>query len=156
MYSTFISLQVLIEGSINALRVSIAVKQADEIEKILCHKFMKFMMMRAENFIILRRKAVEGYDISFLITNFHTEQVSGSRGLSDYSICHSFCHSFCYFFPSIFLPVKLSSIILSIYPPVKLSSYLSVYLPICPSSSIFLSLSFFGMSHFIQEYSNGF
>ena len=33
------------------------------------------MMMRAENFIILRRKAVEGYDISFLITNFHTEQV---------------------------------------------------------------------------------
>ena len=34
------------------------------------------MMMRAENFIILRRKAVEGYDISFLITNFHTEQVT--------------------------------------------------------------------------------
>lgn len=67
--------RVLIEGSINALRVSIAVKQADEIEKILCHKFMKFMMMRAESFIILRRKAVEGYDISFLITNFHTEQM---------------------------------------------------------------------------------
>merc|ERR1711942_551211 len=67
--------RVLIEGSINALRVSIAVKHADEIEKILCHKFMKFMMMRAENFIILRRKAVEGYDISFLITNFHTEQM---------------------------------------------------------------------------------
>ena len=54
-------------------RVSIAVKQADEIEKILCHKFMRFMMMRAENFIILRRKPIEGYDISFLITNFHTE-----------------------------------------------------------------------------------
>lgn len=33
--------------------------QADEIEKILCHKFMRFMMMRAENFFILRRKAVE-------------------------------------------------------------------------------------------------
>lgn len=31
--------------------------------------------MRAENFFILRRKAVEGYDISFLITNFHTEQM---------------------------------------------------------------------------------
>jgi len=31
------------------------------------------MMMRAENFIILRRKPVAGYDISFLITNFHTE-----------------------------------------------------------------------------------
>lgn len=92
--------------------------QADEIEKILCHKFMRFMMMRAENFFILRRKPVEvrwqsssrlcswhwggspvqnwdarprgqwpecsspgcfsllqGYDISFLITNFHTEQM---------------------------------------------------------------------------------
>nr|XP_055069369.1 actin-related protein 2/3 complex subunit 4 isoform X1 [Misgurnus anguillicaudatus] len=67
--------KVLIEGSINSVRVSIAVKQADEIEKILCHKFMRFMMMRAENFFILRRKAVEGYDISFLITNFHTEQM---------------------------------------------------------------------------------
>lgn len=33
--------------------------QADEIEKILCHKFMRFMMMRAENFFILRRKPVE-------------------------------------------------------------------------------------------------
>ncbi|XP_071960951.1 actin-related protein 2/3 complex subunit 4 [Antedon mediterranea] len=67
--------KVLIEGSINSIRISIAVKQADEIEKILCRKFMRFMMMRAENFFILRRKAVEGYDISFLITNFHTEQM---------------------------------------------------------------------------------
>ncbi|CAH1265318.1 ARPC4 [Branchiostoma lanceolatum] len=65
--------KVLIEGSVNSLRISIAVKQADEIETILCHKFMGFMMMRAENFFILRRKPVEGYDISFLITNFHTE-----------------------------------------------------------------------------------
>ncbi|XP_066555646.1 tubulin monoglycylase TTLL3 [Amia ocellicauda] len=67
--------KVLIEGSINSVRVSISVKQADEIEKILCHKFMRFMMMRAESFFILRRKPVEGYDISFLITNFHTEQM---------------------------------------------------------------------------------
>ncbi|XP_055286265.1 actin-related protein 2/3 complex subunit 4-like [Moschus berezovskii] len=63
------------EGSINSVRVSIAVKQADEIEKILCHKFMRFIMMPAENFFILRRKPGEGYDISFLITNFHTEQM---------------------------------------------------------------------------------
>ncbi|KAM7322941.1 hypothetical protein ACRRTK_018446 [Alexandromys fortis] len=49
--------------------------EADETEKILCHKFMRFMMMQAENFFILRRKPVEGYDISFLITNFHTEQM---------------------------------------------------------------------------------
>ena len=76
--------KVLIEGSVNSLRISIAVKQvgcksvccskesflnkknivtvflkADEIEHILCHKFMRFMMMRADNFIVLRRKPVE-------------------------------------------------------------------------------------------------
>uniref|UniRef100_A0A1B6LN36 Actin-related protein 2/3 complex subunit 4 n=1 Tax=Graphocephala atropunctata TaxID=36148 RepID=A0A1B6LN36_9HEMI len=67
--------KVLIESSVNSIRISIAVKQADDIEKILCKKFMRFMQMRAENFIILRRKAVQGYDISFLITNFHTEQM---------------------------------------------------------------------------------
>jgi len=67
--------KVLIEGSINSVRISVAVKQADEIEKILCHKFMRFMMLRAENFLVLRRKPVEGYDISFLITNIQTEQM---------------------------------------------------------------------------------
>lgn len=51
--------RVLIEGSINSIRISIAIKQSDEIEKILCHKFANFMMQRAENFYILRRKPVE-------------------------------------------------------------------------------------------------
>uniref|UniRef100_A0A8C5AQF3 Actin related protein 2/3 complex, subunit 4 n=1 Tax=Gadus morhua TaxID=8049 RepID=A0A8C5AQF3_GADMO len=55
--------KVLIEGSINSVRVSISVKQADEIEKILCHKFMRFMMMRAENFFILRRKPNKVKDV---------------------------------------------------------------------------------------------
>lgn len=30
-------------------------------------------MQRAESFVILRRKPVPGYDISFLITNMHSE-----------------------------------------------------------------------------------
>lgn len=67
--------RVLIEPSVNSVRVSILVKQADDIERILCKKFMRFMMMRAESFVVLRRKPVEGYNISFLITNFHTEQM---------------------------------------------------------------------------------
>jgi len=67
--------KTLIEPSVNSIRNSIKVKQADEIERILCHKFTRFMMLRAENFIILRRKPIAGYDISFLITNFHTEQM---------------------------------------------------------------------------------
>lgn len=65
--------KVLIETSINSIRLSICIKQADEIERILCKQFTRFMTMRAEGFIILRRKAIPGYDISFLITNFHSE-----------------------------------------------------------------------------------
>ncbi|KZW00996.1 arp2/3 complex 20 kDa subunit [Exidia glandulosa HHB12029] len=65
--------RVLIEPSVNSVRLSIKIKQADEIERALCAKFMRFMMVRAENFIVLRRKPVPGYDISFLITNSHTE-----------------------------------------------------------------------------------
>lgn len=92
--------RVLIESSINSVRISIAIKQADDIEHILAHKFTRFMMMRADNFVILRRKPVnahdshgktvlnnnvnndvhnthdkDGFDISFLITNFHTESM---------------------------------------------------------------------------------
>jgi len=66
--------RVLIEGSINSVRISISIKQADDIENILTKKFMRFLAQRADNFIILRRKPIEGYDISFLVTNTHTEQ----------------------------------------------------------------------------------
>ncbi|KAL3894629.1 MAG: hypothetical protein SGCHY_005165 [Lobulomycetales sp.] len=79
---------VLIETSINSIRVSIKIKQTDDIEKILAHKFTRFLMMRAESFVILRRKPIQvspavisfslyekPYNISFLITNFHTEEM---------------------------------------------------------------------------------
>lgn len=65
--------KVLIEPAANSVRLSIKIKQADEIERILCHKFTRFLMQRAENFVILRRKPIAGYDISFLITNAHSE-----------------------------------------------------------------------------------
>lgn len=57
------------------MRVSIKIKQADEIEEILCRKFTSFLMQRAEQFIIMRRKPVEGYDMSFLITHVHLEKM---------------------------------------------------------------------------------
>lgn len=66
---------VLIEPSVNSVRVSIKIKQADEIEQILCHKFTRFLMQRAESFVVLRRKPIPGYDISFLVTNAHTESM---------------------------------------------------------------------------------
>jgi len=80
---------------VNSIRVSVCIKQADELESILCKKFMRFLAQRAENFVILRRKPIkvklfffslsvlvsrnsfspQGYDISFLVTNFHTESM---------------------------------------------------------------------------------
>ena len=51
--------KVLIEPSINSVRVSIRIKQADEIEHILVHKFTRFLTQRAESFFILRRKPVK-------------------------------------------------------------------------------------------------
>lgn len=64
-----------IEPSINSTRVSICIKQADEIETILCHKFNRFLMQRAEQFIIMRRVPVEGYDMSFLVVHTHLENL---------------------------------------------------------------------------------
>ena len=67
--------KVLIETSINSVRISICIKQSDEVEELLVKKFVRFMTQRAESFVVLRRKAVPGYSISFLITNFHTESM---------------------------------------------------------------------------------
>merc|ERR1712227_1170268 len=65
--------KVLIEVSVNSVRVSISFKQSDEVEKMIARKFMRFMMRRAEEFSVLRKIPIEGYDISLLITNAHME-----------------------------------------------------------------------------------
>eukprot|EP01130_Rhizamoeba_saxonica_P015397 TRINITY_DN689_c0_g1_i1.p1 TRINITY_DN689_c0_g1~~TRINITY_DN689_c0_g1_i1.p1 ORF type:complete len:134 (-),score=23.48 TRINITY_DN689_c0_g1_i1:52-453(-) len=66
---------VMIEGSINSLRMSVRIRKSDELDKILANRFLRFLSQRAEEFVILRRKPIEGYDISFLVTNFHTEDM---------------------------------------------------------------------------------
>ena len=58
--------------------------QADEIERILCHKFMRFMMMRAENFVVLRRKPVE----VLLFTFFFLILLGHYISFTDYSWSH--------------------------------------------------------------------
>ena len=63
----------LIEPSINSLRFSVKIKQMDELDTVLTGKFTRFLMMRAENFVVLQRKPQDDYDISFLITNEHTD-----------------------------------------------------------------------------------
>ena len=66
---------VLIEGSINSCRISIKVKQSAELEEILTRKLLRFLAQRAEEFKVLRRVPVPGYDISFLITHVHVEEM---------------------------------------------------------------------------------
>ncbi|KGG51972.1 subunit 4 of actin-related protein 2/3 complex [Mitosporidium daphniae] len=82
---------VLIERSINSARISFKLKQADEIERFLVLNFSRFLMHRAETLLVIRRVAVKGYDISFLVTNTHVEEMLRSK-LVDF---------FCYFLESV-------------------------------------------------------
>lgn len=51
---------VLIEATINSVRVSVKIDtHGDSLEDMLLDKFQKFLVSRAERFIILRRKPLE-------------------------------------------------------------------------------------------------
>ena len=71
--------ETLIEPSINSTRISLKIKKLDDVYKLLASMFMRFLMLRAEQFLIMRRKPVEGYDISFLIIHTHMEQLYRER-----------------------------------------------------------------------------
>jgi actin related protein 2/3 complex subunit 4 len=70
---------VLIEPSINSVRISVRIKQSDELERLLAGKLSRFIMQRADKFVILRRKPVDGYDISFLVTHAHLTTMIKSK-----------------------------------------------------------------------------
>mmetsp|Transcript_8523 Transcript_8523/g.12572 ORF Transcript_8523/g.12572 Transcript_8523/m.12572 type:complete len:170 (-) Transcript_8523:40-549(-) len=65
----------LVEPSVNSVRISITFRKNGEIEQIIADRYMNFIMQRAEKLNILRRKPVPGWDISFLITNYHIESM---------------------------------------------------------------------------------
>lgn len=50
----------LIEGSINSARISLKVKQVDALDEIVASTFLRFLMLRADSFGILRKVPVEG------------------------------------------------------------------------------------------------
>ena len=65
-----------IETSINSIRISIKTKKSSGTEVLLSHLIEKFISLRAERFMIIRKKAAhEGYDVSFLITDKHLEDL---------------------------------------------------------------------------------
>eukprot|EP01013_Petalomonas_cantuscygni_P037350 TRINITY_DN68159_c0_g1_i1.p1 TRINITY_DN68159_c0_g1~~TRINITY_DN68159_c0_g1_i1.p1 ORF type:complete len:176 (+),score=32.22 TRINITY_DN68159_c0_g1_i1:163-690(+) len=65
--------KVLIEPSINSVRVSVCWKKSDETDRLLAETYAAFLARRASQFMIMRRKPLEGWDISFLICTEHTE-----------------------------------------------------------------------------------
>ena len=68
--------QCLIEGSCNSIRISFRINGDDEISQILIRKFMRIVHNRAESLEILRRKPISGYDITFLLTLSHLQQMN--------------------------------------------------------------------------------
>ena len=76
--------KVLIEPSYNSVRISVLLKKVDKLDTIITARFMRFLTQRADQFLVLRRKPIRSaaatldgkpiqYDISFLVTNRHTE-----------------------------------------------------------------------------------
>ena len=67
----------LIEGSVNSVRISFLIKKGDpskpgdSVEILLSHMYQRFFALRADRFKIFRKKPVDGYDFSFLITEDH-------------------------------------------------------------------------------------
>lgn len=65
--------KIEIEPSINSVRVNVLIKKHMDLEDLIVDIFTHYLMNRADKLNILRKKAKEGYDISFLITNYHLE-----------------------------------------------------------------------------------
>lgn len=65
--------ECLIERAVNSCRVSVRVRQSDELEAILARSFCGALGRRADAFEVLRRVPVDGYDVSFLILLRHAE-----------------------------------------------------------------------------------
>mmetsp|Transcript_59646 Transcript_59646/g.69113 ORF Transcript_59646/g.69113 Transcript_59646/m.69113 type:complete len:175 (+) Transcript_59646:43-567(+) len=69
----------LIESSINSVRISFCFKKTDELDTLISKKFGKFFSLRAELFEVLRRKPLDGYDVTFLVTSTHLEKFEKNK-----------------------------------------------------------------------------
>ena len=63
----------MIEPSINSVRISFVFAKREPLDKLIVKKISSFFQKRAETLFIVRKRPIDGYDISFLITNFHME-----------------------------------------------------------------------------------
>ena len=65
--------KVEIQSSINSVNVNVVLKKHADIEKLIIGIYGKYLMNRANQLELLRKVPKEGYDLSFLITNYHLE-----------------------------------------------------------------------------------
>ena len=65
--------KIEIEPSINSVKINIVIKKHADLEDLLIGIYSNYLMNRADRLNILRKKAKDGYDISFLVTNYHLE-----------------------------------------------------------------------------------
>ena len=70
---------VLVESSTNSFRLSVKLKHSDELDAILTKQLSRFMHQRAEQFSIVRKKAIhDEFDLSFLVTEKHKKRFVNS------------------------------------------------------------------------------
>lgn len=65
--------KIEIEPSINSVRINIVIKKHANLEELLMNIYSKYLMNRADRLNIFKKKPKDGFDISFLITNYHLE-----------------------------------------------------------------------------------
>lgn len=71
--------RVLIESSVNSVRVSVTFRKGDPTASLVGERIADFLTQRAEKFHVLRRKPLPGFDISFLVTNEEAETMHKSK-----------------------------------------------------------------------------
>ena len=64
----------MIEPSINSCRISFVFKKPAALDKMIVSKIASFFQKRAETLFILRKKPIDGFDMTLLITNYHLEK----------------------------------------------------------------------------------
>jgi len=70
---------ILVESSTNSFRLSVKLKHSDELDAILTKQLSRFMHQRAEQFSIVRKRAIsDEFDLSFLVTAKHKKQFVNS------------------------------------------------------------------------------
>ncbi|KAG8344638.1 putative ARP2 3 complex 20 kDa subunit (ARPC4) [Trypanosoma vivax] len=69
----------LIETTINSVRISFSFTKSDALAELIARKYVGFLAQRAQQFRVLRKKAIPGYDISFLITHDEMETMYRSK-----------------------------------------------------------------------------